>query len=147
MSKVAVAVAGAVAGGCVGVPRMMADLTLTAWLPLYTVTDNTRSSAPSLKLLLQELMQEGVLVSPRMMADHMPDYLTAVLQRLAEHAGQGTTGGERANGDFTVEIPPSPPVVKRGSRDFDNRSLQHVLRNSLANARAYTESEEEVELQ
>ena len=125
-------------------PRMMAD-----HMPDCLTADSVRSSTPDLKLLLllQELMQEGVLVSPRMMADHMPDYLTAVLQHLAEHAGQGTTGGERANGDFTVEIPPSPPVAKRGSRDFDNRSLQHVLRNSLATARAYAESEEEVELQ
>ena len=92
-------------------------------------------------------MQEGVLVSPRMMADHMPDYLTAVLQRLAEHAGQGTTGGERANGDFTVEIPPSPPVAKTGSKAHDNTINQQVLKNSLATARAYAESEEEVELQ
>ena len=29
-------------------------------------------------------MEEGILVSPRMMADHMPDYLTAVLQRMAQ---------------------------------------------------------------
>ncbi len=28
-------------------------------------------------------MEEGILVSPRMMADHMPDYLTAVLRRMA----------------------------------------------------------------
>ena len=121
-------------------PRMMAD-----HMPNYVTA--SLQTIPKLLLLLQELMQEGVLVSPRMMADHMPDYLTAVLQRLGEHAGQGTTGGERADGDFTVEIPPSPPVAKRGSRDFENRSLQHVLRNSLATARAYAESEEEVELQ
>ncbi len=34
--------------------------------------------------MLQDLVEEGILVSPRMMADHMPDYLTAVLQRVAQ---------------------------------------------------------------
>ena len=33
---------------------------------------------------VQDLVEEGILVSPRMMADHMPDYLTAVLQRVAQ---------------------------------------------------------------
>ncbi len=28
-------------------------------------------------------MEEGILISPRMMADHMPDYLTGVLRRMA----------------------------------------------------------------
>lgn len=32
---------------------------------------------------LQDLHGEGIIVSPRMMADHMPDYLTSVLGRLA----------------------------------------------------------------
>ena len=31
-------------------------------------------------LHVQDLLQEGILVSPRMMADHMPDYLTAVMR-------------------------------------------------------------------
>ena len=35
----------------------------------------------------QELVEEGILVSPRMMADHMPDYLTAVLRRMAHKRG------------------------------------------------------------
>lgn len=91
-------------------------------------------------------MQEGVLVSPRMMADHMPDYLTAVLQRLAEKPGQGLPAGQSINGDFTIDVPPSPPVAKRSSRDYEGKSLQHILRHSLATARAYPESEEEVEL-
>ena len=40
--------------------------------------------------LLQDLVEEGILVSPRMMADHMPDYLTATLQRMAkERAAPG----------------------------------------------------------
>lgn len=96
--------------------------------------------------MLQELMQEGVLVSPRMMADHMPDYLTAVLQRLAEKAGQSNSANRSGSGNFVIDIPPSPPVAKRASRDYEGRSLQHILRNSLATARAYPESEEEVEL-
>ena len=41
----------------------------------------------------QELSREGVLISPRMMVNDMPDYLTAVLQRLAEKAGQGMYQG------------------------------------------------------
>ena len=32
----------------------------------------------------QDLVEEGILVSLRMMADHMPDYLTAVLRRMAQ---------------------------------------------------------------
>ena len=106
---------------------------------------NNTPSCQRVSHLLQELMQEGVLVSPRMMADHMPDYLTAVLQRLAEKAGQGQPTSQRS-GEFTIDIPPSPPVAKRGSRDYESRSLQHMLRHSLATARAYAPSEESVEL-
>lgn len=106
---------------------------------------NNIPSCQRVSHLLQELMQEGVLVSPRMMADHMPDYLTAVLQRLAEKAGQGQPTSQRS-GEFTIDIPPSPPVAKRGSRDYESRSLQHILRHSLATARAYAPSEESVEL-
>lgn len=36
-------------------------------------------------------MREGILVSPRMMADHMPDYLTAVLRRMTKDRGHPTT--------------------------------------------------------
>ena len=32
---------------------------------------------------MQDLHGEGIIVSPRMMADHMPDYVTSVLGRLA----------------------------------------------------------------
>lgn len=38
---------------------------------------------PDMHNLVQDLVEEGILVSPRMMADHMPDYLTAVLRRMA----------------------------------------------------------------
>lgn len=41
--------------------------------------------------MLQALMQEGILVSPRMMMDHMPEYLTAVLRRMARERGRPTT--------------------------------------------------------
>ncbi|KAK9802679.1 hypothetical protein WJX73_004994 [Symbiochloris irregularis] len=41
----------------------------------------------------EALMREGILVSPRMMADHMPDYLTAVLRRMTKQRGN-PTGGE-----------------------------------------------------
>ena len=39
-------------------------------------------------------MDEGILVSLRMMADHMPDYLMATLQRMAEeHSGSPPSQG------------------------------------------------------
>lgn len=38
----------------------------------------------SLFCCVQDLVEEGIIVSPRMMADHMPDYLTAVLRRMAQ---------------------------------------------------------------
>ncbi|CAL8465267.1 g4802 [Coccomyxa elongata] len=42
----------------------------------------------------EDLVEEGILVSPRMMADHMPDYLTAVLRRMAhERASQDAHDG------------------------------------------------------
>lgn len=45
-------------------------------------------------ILVQDLVEEGILVSPRMMADHMPDYLTAVLRRMAhERASQDAHDG------------------------------------------------------
>ena len=93
----------------------------------------------------QELSREGVLISPRMMADHMPDYLTAVLQRLAEKAGQGTYQGENMNGDYTIDIPPSPagsPLRGKG-KDKSNR-MEEILSSSLARGRAWPESEEDV---
>ena len=40
---------------------------------------------------VQALMQEGILVSPRMMADHMPEYLTAVLRRMSRERGRTCT--------------------------------------------------------
>ena len=42
---------------------------------------------------VQALMKEGILVSPRMMADHMPDYLTAVLRRMTKERGRPSTAG------------------------------------------------------
>ena len=46
-------------------------------------------------------MEEGILISPRMMADHMPDYLTAVLRRMAAERSnplqQGATDAPEVN--------------------------------------------------
>ena len=91
--------------------------------------------------MLQELKREGVLISPRMMADHMPDYLTAVLQRLAEKAGVEMHQGENLNGDYTIDIPPSlaaSPFSKGKRRSND---MQDILSSSLATGRAFTGSE------
>jgi len=41
----------------------------------------------------QELVTEGMLVSPRMMADHLPDRLCKVLRRLARARGRQRDGG------------------------------------------------------
>ena len=145
---------------------------------LSIIAVKARDLRSVMSCLFQELMAEGVLVSPRMMADHMPDYLTAVLQRLAEQVGQGIAPGEQLNGDFTIELPPSPAHAHRGRTDFSRRSsneigrtpsadigrrssanlsrkgstdpannrLENILRNSLATARAYADSEESIEL-
>ncbi len=94
--------------------------------------------------LLQELKREGVLISPRMMADHMPDYLTAVLQRLAEKAGQGMNQGENLN--FTINIPPSPagsPLRGKG-KGRNSNNMQDILNSSLARGRAFADPLEDV---
>ena len=94
---------------------------------------------------LQELKQEGVLISPRMMADHMPDYLTAVLQRLAEQAGQGRSQQENAtNGDYTINIPPSPHVSPHRGRGSRGSSMEHILMSSLATGRAFAHEDSAV---
>lgn len=90
---------------------------------------------------MQELKSEGVLISPRMMADHMPDYLTAVLQRLAKQVGQGGPQQDAANGNVTINIPPSPhapPHRGKGS------SMEHMLRSSLASSRAFVDDDSSV---
>ena len=93
----------------------------------------------------QELSREGVLISPRMMADHMPDYLTAVQEWLAENAGQGTHQGENRNGDYTIDIPSSPAncLSKGKGKDKSNR-MEKILSKSLVRGRAWFESEEDV---
>ena len=69
-----------------------------------------------------------------MMADHMPDYLTAcaVLQRLAEQAGQGMSQQDATNGDYTINILPSPHVSLRRSRGSRVSSMEHTLSSGLA---------------
>ncbi len=52
---------------------------------------------------MQDLVEEGILVSPRMMADHMPDYLTALLKRMAE---------ERASKSGSRQGPTQAPSVE-----------------------------------
>lgn len=93
-------------------------------------------------IMVQELKREGVLISPRMMADHMPDYLTAVLQRLAEKAGVEAYQGENLNGDYTIDIPPSPAASPlRGKGKRRSNDMQEILSSSLATGRAFTGSE------
>lgn len=93
--------------------------------------------------MVQELKQEGVLISPRMMADHMPDYLTAVLQRLAEQSGQGMSQQAALNGDITIDIPPGPHVSPHRGRSRGS-SMEHILRSSLATGRAFAEDDSAV---
>lgn len=66
---------------------------------------------------LQELLAEGILVSPRMMADHMPDYLTHMLQRLAQEA---------AHDDKEGALPASPtmPPSRAHKKKKDYRRSQ-----------------------
>ncbi|CAK0786854.1 hypothetical protein CVIRNUC_010068 [Coccomyxa viridis] len=54
-------------------------------------------------LAQEDLVEEGILVSPRMMADHMPDYLTALLKRMAE---------ERASKSGSRQGPTQAPSVE-----------------------------------
>lgn len=92
----------------------------------------------------QELQREGVLISPRMMADHMPDYLTAVLQRLAEKAGHAMSSGENPNGDYTIDVPPtSPDSPQRDHAQKRRNSMEGILRNSLVTGRAYPDADSE----
>lgn len=97
--------------------------------------------------MVQELKHEGVLISPRMMADHMPDYLTAVLQRLAEHAGCDMRQNDGVDGDVTIDIPPSPPLPPhRGRASIARRgsaSMETILTNSLATGRAFADGNSE----
>ena len=57
---------------------------------------------------------EGILVSPRIMADHMPDYVTDTLQRMAREAALSEDLSRTSNGAFILDVPPSPQV-RRGS--------------------------------
>ena len=94
---------------------------------------------------MQELQQEGVLISPRMMADHMPDYLTAVLQRLSEKAGHAMDSGGDLNGDYTIDIPPmTPESPHRGTGQKHRNSMEHILSSSLATGRAFPDAHDEL---
>eukprot|EP00891_Asterochloris_glomerata_P009487 jgi/Astpho2/9487/fgenesh1_pg.00145_%23_78_t len=55
-----------------------------------------------------ELQAEGILVSPRIMADHMPDYVTETLQRMAREAALREDLRRTSNGAFVLDVPPSP---------------------------------------
>ena len=49
-------------------------------------------------------------MSPRIMADHMPDYVTNTLQRMAREAALREDLSRTSNGAFTLDVPPSPQV-------------------------------------
>ncbi len=56
---------------------------------------------------MQEIVGQGIIISGRMMADHMPDYLLSVLQSMAASAAvdrQTTTVGDRAGEDVLEDI-------------------------------------------
>ena len=63
---------------------------------------------------MQDLVEEGILVSPRMMADHMPDYLTALLKRMAEERS-----ARSGSGQGPTQAPSMEPALKRGASDKD----------------------------
>ena len=56
----------------------------------------------------QELVEEGILVSPRMMADHMPDYLTAVLRRMAHKSSDAIARGGASRDEGPDQVYASP---------------------------------------
>lgn len=80
---------------------------LCAWLPSTAATPNTVHHS----LVLQA---EGILVSPRIMADHMPDYVTETLQRMAREAALREDLRRTSNGAFVLDVPPSPQVCMGG---------------------------------
>jgi hypothetical protein len=61
-----------------------------------------------------DLAAEGILLSPRMMADHLPDFLVAVLRRLAGVGGGAGAGWGVDDGvsEFRA-FPPSQPASPR----------------------------------
>ena len=63
---------------------------------------------------MQDLVEEGILVSPRMMADHMPDYLTALLKRMAED--RVSKSGSRQG---PTQAPSVEHAMKQGAPDRD----------------------------
>ncbi|KAK9847646.1 hypothetical protein WJX84_000251 [Apatococcus fuscideae] len=65
----------------------------------------------------EELLSEGILVSPRMMADHMPDYLTHVLQRLAREVPHDPEEGG-------LPAPPTMPPSRGHKKKQDYRRSQ-----------------------
>lgn len=73
----------------------------------------------------QELMEKGVLLSGRMMKDHMPDYCLGLLQRLAEAAAAeaSTASISDAVGESEVgRVSAQVPGQARPSFDGDDRS-------------------------
>jgi hypothetical protein len=73
---------------------------------LHCEEPGQRNSHPA-----QDLVTEGILVSPRMMADHMPDYLTAVLRRMARLRGPpyfGSSGPANPHAASQEARPSSP---------------------------------------
>lgn len=68
---------------------------------LLTCIQSDHADSPGLTVLwVQALMREGILVSPRMMADHMPDYLTAVLRTMTKRRGHPST----TSGTVTLDM-------------------------------------------
>lgn len=99
-----------------------------------------KSSDPKLTFLSaglsQDLHGEGIIVSPRMMADHMPDYVTSVLGRLARDR-------RRANPDFMES---HGPAVGTGTDHTSGPSRSHMAIDIDSESDSDEAAEDEPEL-
>lgn len=93
-------------------------------------------AAQILNHTVQDLHGEGIIVSPRMMADHMPDYVTSVLGRLARDR-------RRQNPDFRES---QGPAVGTGTEGTTGPSRSHMAIDIDSESDAEEGSEDEPEL-
>jgi hypothetical protein len=86
----------------------------------------------------QDLMSEGILVSPRMMADHFPDYVAAVLRRMARARSAGASMSSAPSGDsIFIQVRMWPFGTKRTffskySSSVHLMSILHIIYINLA---------------
>lgn len=86
---------------------------------------------------VQDLHGEGIIVSPRMMADHMPDYVTSVLGRLSRDR-------RRQNPEF---LESHGPAVGTGDEGTSGPSRSHMAIDIDSESDSELAAEDETELQ